>query len=123
MDIRASRCAIRKLHATPSRYADINPNRKKGGYPAPNRVTFLTGANRDFPKRRRQLIFGSMTGHPIPDTSISLTSRPLRREREAFGCARRRSLFDHWAAAIRHRPERLFGGNGRDQPVVVVRVF
>jgi len=30
----------------------INPNPQKGGYPAPNRVTFLTGPNRDFPKRR-----------------------------------------------------------------------
>src|SRR5258708_33183694 len=54
MDTRASRCAVWKLHATPSREADINPNPKKGGYPAPDRVTFLTGPNRDFPKRRRQ---------------------------------------------------------------------
>jgi hypothetical protein len=54
MDIRASRCAIWKLHAPPSREADINPNPKKGGYPAPDRVTFLTGPNRDFPKWRRQ---------------------------------------------------------------------
>ena len=53
MDTRASRCAIWKLHAPPSREADINPNPKKGGYPAPHRVTFLTGPNRDFPKRRR----------------------------------------------------------------------
>ena len=30
------------------------PNPQKGGYPAPSRVTFLTGANRDFPKWRRQ---------------------------------------------------------------------
>ena len=54
MDIRASRCAIWKLHAPPSREADINPSPKKGGYPAPHRVTFLTGLNRDFPKWRRQ---------------------------------------------------------------------
>src|ERR1700722_11207590 len=56
MDIRASRCAIWKLHAPPSREADINPSPKKGGYPAPHRVTFLTGPNRDFPKWRRQLL-------------------------------------------------------------------
>jgi hypothetical protein len=31
MDIRASRCAIWKLHAPPSREADINLNPKKGG--------------------------------------------------------------------------------------------
>src|ERR1700722_8034978 len=54
MDIRASRCAIWKLHAPPSREADINPSPKKGGFPAPHRVTFLTGLNRDFPKWRRQ---------------------------------------------------------------------
>ena len=54
MDTRASRCAIWKLHAPPSREADINPSPKKGGYPAPHRVTFLTGLNRDFPKWRRQ---------------------------------------------------------------------
>src|SRR6202008_2738737 len=54
MDTRASRCAIWKLHAPPSREADINPNPQKGGYPAPHRVTFLTGPNRDFPKRRQQ---------------------------------------------------------------------
>jgi hypothetical protein len=53
MDTRASRCAIWKLHAPPSREADINPNPKKGGYPAPHQVTFLTGPNRDFPKWRR----------------------------------------------------------------------
>jgi hypothetical protein len=50
MDTRASRCAIWKLHAPLSREADINPKPKKGGYPAPDRVTFLTGSNRDFPK-------------------------------------------------------------------------
>jgi hypothetical protein len=55
MDTRASRCAIWKLHATPSRKADINPNPQKGGYPAPSRVTFLTGAKRDFSNWRRQL--------------------------------------------------------------------
>jgi hypothetical protein len=58
MDARASRCAIWKLHAPPPREADINPNPnpKKGGYPAPHRVTFLTGANRDFSNWRRQLL-------------------------------------------------------------------
>src|SRR5260370_21921457 len=56
MDTRASRCAIWKLQATPYREADINPNPQKGGYPAPDRVTFLTGANRDFPNWRRQAI-------------------------------------------------------------------
>src|SRR5258708_38163895 len=54
MDTRASRYAMWRLHAPPSRDADINPNPKKGGYPAPDRVTFLTGANRDFPNWRRQ---------------------------------------------------------------------
>jgi hypothetical protein len=54
MDTRASRCAIWKLHAPPSREAEINPNPQKGGYPAPDRVTFLTGPNRDFPNWRRQ---------------------------------------------------------------------
>jgi hypothetical protein len=44
--------ALRDLEA--SRDA-LNPNPQKGGYPAPNRVTFLTGANRDFPNWRRQL--------------------------------------------------------------------
>jgi hypothetical protein len=29
------------------------PKPQKGGYPAPNRVTFLTGTNRDFPIWRR----------------------------------------------------------------------
>jgi hypothetical protein len=53
MDTRASRYAMWRLHAPPSREADINPNPKKGGYPAPDRVTFLTGANRDFPNWRR----------------------------------------------------------------------
>jgi hypothetical protein len=57
MDTRASRYAIWKLHATPSREADINPNPQKGGYPAPDRVTFLTSANRDFPNWRRQAHF------------------------------------------------------------------
>ncbi len=33
------------------------PNPQKGGYSAPDRVTFLTGANRDFPKRRRHDVF------------------------------------------------------------------
>jgi hypothetical protein len=55
MDTRASRYAMWRLHAPPSREADINPNPKKGGYPAPDRVTFLTGANRDFPNWRRHL--------------------------------------------------------------------
>jgi hypothetical protein len=42
------------LHATPSREPDIKPNPQKCGYPAPDRVTFLNGPNRDFPKWRRQ---------------------------------------------------------------------
>src|SRR5258706_12219203 len=57
MDTRASRYAMWRLHAPPSREADINPNPQKGGYPAPDRVTFLTGANRDFPNWRRQVGF------------------------------------------------------------------
>ncbi len=57
MDTRASRYAMWRLHAPPSREADINPNPKKGGYPAPDRVTFLTGANRDFPNWRRHAKF------------------------------------------------------------------
>ncbi len=44
---------MRRLHAPPSPEADINPKPRKGGYPAPNRVIFLTGANRDFPNWRR----------------------------------------------------------------------
>src|SRR5258705_8663803 len=59
MDTRASRCAIWKLHATPSREAGNQPNPQKGGYPAPDRVTFLNGPNRDFPKRRRQNVIPS----------------------------------------------------------------
>src|ERR1700676_2927687 len=49
-----SRSAALMWGAPPSREADINPNQQKGGYPAPDRVTFLTGANRDFSKWRRQ---------------------------------------------------------------------
>src|SRR4030081_1459860 len=48
MGTRAARYAMRRLHAPPSREADINPNPQKGGYPAHDRGTFLTGANRDF---------------------------------------------------------------------------
>jgi hypothetical protein len=47
MDTRASRYAIWRLHATPSK--EFNPNPQKGGYPVPDRVTFLNGSNRDFP--------------------------------------------------------------------------
>jgi hypothetical protein len=39
----------------------INPNPQKGGYPTPNRVTFLNGPNRDFPKRRRHSSFKCST--------------------------------------------------------------
>jgi hypothetical protein len=53
MITRAARYAMRGLHALPSREADINPNPQKGGYPAHDRVTFLTGANRDFSNWRR----------------------------------------------------------------------
>ena len=73
MDTRAPRCAIWKLHATPSRQADINPNPQKGGYPAPDRVTFLTGPNRDFPKRRRQAAYFSFSNFS-GDTSRSFPS-------------------------------------------------
>src|SRR6266851_3358864 len=54
-----------RLHAPPSREADINPNPKKGGYPAPDRVTFLTGANRDFPNWRRHMILGVLNQCPF----------------------------------------------------------
>jgi hypothetical protein len=57
MDTRASRCAIWKLHAPPSREAGINPTHRKAAILLPTRVTFLTGPNRDFPKRRRQLLW------------------------------------------------------------------
>ena len=57
MTTRAARYAMRGLHALPSREADINSNPRKGGYPAPSRVTFLTGANCDFSNwRRHQLL-------------------------------------------------------------------
>jgi hypothetical protein len=32
------------------------PNPQKGGYPAPSRVTFLTGAKRDFSNWQRQVL-------------------------------------------------------------------
>ena len=44
-DLEASRAALSRSW--------YQPNPQKGGYPAPDRVTFLTGPNRDFPKRRR----------------------------------------------------------------------
>jgi hypothetical protein len=68
MDTRASRCAIWKLHATPSSEADINPNPQKGGYPVPHRVTFLNGPNRDFPKRRRHVMQRSAVPLACPPT-------------------------------------------------------
>src|ERR1700684_4593469 len=103
MDTRASRCAIWTLHAPPSREADINPNPKKGGYPAPHRVTFLTGPNRDFPKWRRHT--GSLanergrakTASGAP--RVNLFSRPYARARallarpwsaRCYGVARQR---------------------------------
>jgi Homeodomain-like domain len=55
-DYFAATRAYLERHATPSREPDINPNPQKGGYPAPDRVTFLNGSNRDFPKRRRQSV-------------------------------------------------------------------
>src|SRR6266478_1667170 len=63
-----------RLHAPPSREADINPNPQKGGYPAPDRVTFLTGANRDFPKRRRHVLPGILCPSVLdgsPETQLS----------------------------------------------------
>jgi len=55
MNTRASRCAIWRLHAPPSRYERIQPQAKeRTAKLPPNRVTFLNGPNRDFPKWRRQ---------------------------------------------------------------------
>jgi hypothetical protein len=46
----------------------INPNPQKGGYPDPDRVTFLTGPNRDFPKWRRHQILALGYGlYPLAD--------------------------------------------------------
>src|ERR1700680_2025874 len=61
MNTRASRCAIWRLHAPPSRYERIQPQAKeRTAKLPPNRVTFLNGPNRDFPKWRRQsLLLGS----------------------------------------------------------------
>jgi hypothetical protein len=53
MDTRASRCAMWKLHAPPSRYKEFNPAKERTAKLTPNRVTFLNGPNRDFLKRRR----------------------------------------------------------------------
>src|ERR1700686_5150504 len=54
MNTRASRCAIWRLHAPPSRYERIQPQAKeRTAKLPPNRVTFLNGPNRDFPKWRR----------------------------------------------------------------------
>ena len=85
MDTRASRCAIWKLHAPPSREADINPNPKKGGYPAPDRVTFLTGPNRDFPKWRRQTLFwlGRLSPSLASGTHSPSLQQPNRYRRPA----------------------------------------
>ena len=78
MDTRASRCAIRKLHAPPSREAYINPNPKKGGHPAPHRVTFLTGPNRDFPKWRRHNVWQppQFTFSPSPFATSPNRAKP-----------------------------------------------
>src|SRR6202035_2045479 len=54
MNTRASRCAIWRLHAPPSRYERIQPQAKERTAKLPaNRVTFLNGTNREFPKWRR----------------------------------------------------------------------
>src|SRR5260221_11017051 len=54
MNTRASRCAIWRLHAPPSRYERIQPQAKeRTAKLPPNRATFLNGPNRDFPKWRR----------------------------------------------------------------------
>jgi len=39
------------------------PNPQKGGYPAPSRVTFLTGAKRDFSNWRRHFPKRLSTGY------------------------------------------------------------
>src|SRR5260221_10650812 len=74
MDTRASRYAMWRLHAPPSREAAINPNPQKGGYPAPDRVTFLTGAKCDFPNWRRHARF-------VPKTLAADFSRRRPRAR------------------------------------------
>src|SRR5260370_16241511 len=79
MDTRASRYAMWRLHAPPSREADINPNPKKGGYPAPDRVTFLTGANRDFPNWRRHEIIGHLAPFRQTKPGPSLRKRRFGR--------------------------------------------
>jgi hypothetical protein len=93
MGTRASRCAIWKLHATPSREADINPNSQKGGYPAPDRVTFLTGPNRDFPKRRR---------HPLATSGHWLKNQRQLSTTNSIADARRLSAQSGPKAACQH---------------------
>src|SRR5712675_1616314 len=80
-----------RLHAPPSREADINPNPKKGGYPAPDRVTFLTGANRDFPNWRRQTTSVNRSLHldrPWEEPCLLRFARRLRRKGTARAGAR-----------------------------------
>jgi hypothetical protein len=56
------------------------PNPQKGGYPAPNRVAFLTGAKRDFSNWRRHIV---AAGYPrIPYYIISeMISAPTKSAR------------------------------------------
>src|SRR5260370_41162143 len=68
MNTRASRCAIWRLHAPPSRYERIQPQAKeRTAKLPPNRVTFLNGPNRDFPKWRRH-----QNNQPIADDQSML---------------------------------------------------
>jgi hypothetical protein len=50
-DIPIAATYIRKAASQVETVSDANP--QKGGHPAPSRVTFLTGAIRDFSNRRR----------------------------------------------------------------------
>src|SRR5260221_3433311 len=80
MNTRASRCAIWRLHAPPSRYERIQPQAKeRTAKLPPNRVTFLNGPNRDFPKWRRH--------HFARQKPPFLKSRPLRLSRSFCGSA------------------------------------
>jgi hypothetical protein len=59
-DLEASRAALSRSRYQPRTH-------RKDGYATPDRVTFLTGANRDFPKRRRHL-----NNQPITDDQSTL---------------------------------------------------
>src|SRR6478609_5806187 len=95
MDTRASRCAMWKLHAPPSRYKEFNPAKERTAKLTPNRVTFLNGPNRDFPKRRRHAL-AKRKGPPerpvVPKASIAFRWQlPCRRQltaRRLAGCCR-----------------------------------